>query len=133
MGQENGTGGSAPYRIWINDYGVVSTEYVSGWNEYNLVNSGSRHEDLFAEICNINNTNPVEVAKNSNSRRAVWVECRYWHWYLLRKFANYSMRDCAEVYKKDHATVIHGLEEMETRIRVDRAFSEKYKSVIAKI
>jgi len=119
--------------IYISQAGEISYEPREGWNEYKLVKKLVDVSEIFAEICKLNGLTVYEVLKNCHTRDQEYVDCRYWHWLLLRELQNKSFEKCGNIYKKDHATAMCGVKKLKDLANGDPGFKKKFEGIIASV
>ncbi len=66
----------------------------------------------------------VELLK-SKTRRAEVVEVKYIFYYVCRKYYPFTLAHIAEFFGSHHATVLHGVRQIENYISIDRFFEER--------
>jgi chromosomal replication initiation ATPase DnaA len=69
-----------------------------------------------------------EVKSDSQIREYVWS--RDFIWLFKKQTTNKSLRQLGEPYKKDHATVIHGIRTLKNLLETDKLVKEHYNNLI---
>jgi hypothetical protein len=85
------------------------------------------HLKLLADIV----SDVLELDIRKKTRKQEYVEARYIYYKIARDtYFNYSLEKIGKEVRRDHATVIHGLSNVDMWIEKDRIFREKYELVL---
>ena len=87
---------------------------------------------ILSEVCDAYNVSIEEVT--SKKRNAELVEPRQVVMYLCRHLTDFSLADIGKILgKKDHTTIIHGVNKIETEISQNEELAIKINSIKSKI
>jgi chromosomal replication initiation ATPase DnaA len=73
----------------------------------------------------------LNVDVNIPTRKRAYVEARFIYFNILR-LENYGLAEIGRTVTKDHATVLHGVRQVEnwTETNTNKSFMEKYKEIL---
>lgn len=87
---------------------------------------------ILKEVCDEYNVLIEDVA--GKKRDAKYVEPRFIVMYLCRELTDASFKEIAKVLgKKDHTTVMHGVKDIEERIKAEEELSTRVKAIKSRI
>jgi len=87
---------------------------------------------ILKEVCDEYNVLIEDVA--GKKRDAKYVEPRFIVMYLCRELTDASFKEIAKVLgKKDHTTVMHGVKDIEERIKTEEELSTRVKAIKSRI
>ena len=75
-------------------------------------------------------TNITQFDIRLKTRRREYVEARYIYYKIAKDTYHYSLSRIGEEVNRDHATVMHGLRNVEGWLSSDKMFKEKYERVV---
>jgi len=70
----------------------------------------------------------LDISKNT--RRREYVQARGIYYYILRKETNMSLHSISETVKKNHATILHSVNNFESWLFADPDLKKTYKRVL---
>lgn len=82
--------------------------------------------DLFKEVCEITNQDPIEVIKFNGRRKREYVTIRQITMSLLRMKNKRSLTYAGGYFGKDHATVIHSMKTVKNLLDTDALYRMQY-------
>lgn len=72
----------------------------------------------------------IDVKNTAKIRKGELKDFRLFHMFFLKRVMDYSLADAGEVYKKDHATVLHAVKNICNWYHTNRKFRETYEHSI---
>ncbi len=89
-------------------------------------------ESIIKEICRYFHIEEMQLAGQSRSRDC--VKARQIAMFLIRTMIGISLNDIGELFGgRDHTTVIHSIEQVESKMRQDTSYAETVRAIIANI
>ncbi len=89
-------------------------------------------ESIIKEICRYFHIEEMQLAGQSRSRDC--VKARQIAMFLIRTMIGISLTDIGELFGgRDHTTVIHSIEQVESKMRQDTSYAETVRAIIANI
>tara|TARA_A100001391_G_C4927662_1_gene240878 strand:+ start:103 stop:582 length:480 start_codon:yes stop_codon:yes gene_type:complete len=70
-----------------------------------------------------------EIKIDNKTRKREYVEARFIYFKLLREFTNMSLNAIGSFVKRDHATVLYGVNQLETWMQYDNRIKTNYKAI----
>lgn len=91
-----------------------------------------RKKDAIIAICE-KHMKPHNIFENMNRRHRPDVQMRQLVMYVLKEFTNMPFIDISTVFKKDHATAVHGCRQMEIFVKDEKFFDPHLRSLYIQI
>ena len=89
-------------------------------------------ESIIEYICRYYDVDEEQV--RGQGRKRDLMEARQTAMYLIRRMTNLSLKDIGKAFgNRDHSTVMHSLDKVETQMRSDPAFAETVKEITTNI
>ncbi len=89
-------------------------------------------DSIIKEICRYFHIEEMQLAGQSRSRDC--VKARQIAMFLIRTMIGISLTDIGELFGgRDHTTVIHSIEQVESKMRQDVSYAETVRAIIANI
>ncbi len=89
-------------------------------------------DSIIKEICRYFHIEEMQLAGQSRSRDC--VKARQIAMFLIRTMIGISLNDIGELFGgRDHTTVIHSIEQVESKMRQDTSYAETVRAIIANI
>jgi hypothetical protein len=73
----------------------------------------------------------VQLCEKTNKRK--FVEPRFIYFYRARRLTNANLRDIGKLVGKDHASVLHGIRQIQVVAELKKLYIEKYQTIPQKI
>lgn len=70
------------------------------------------------------------LSLSTNTRRREYVQARGMYYYILRKETNMSLQAISETVKKNHATILHSVNNFDNWLVADSDLSKVYRKVL---
>ena len=86
---------------------------------------------ILNEICSYFNLEASDIL--SNNRRSDLVEARQSAMYIVRKLTDSSLHEIGKFFRRDHTTVLHAHDRVETRRQNDTSFNTDIQTLIENI